>query len=180
MAKIPLKYLPIAGILLLLCIIGYFLVKAGYKGVDNSILNEVLQESGLTGKGFEYNQDNFVIYAKKGTYSQDKQRISLNDLVLKIKPLNSPYTMELKGDRADYDTKEKVMKLSGNLQGSSDNGYRLFTEYLVYDQKEGILKTDEPVKITGPFSMTGKGIILNLEKETFDISDVVTLYEKGF
>jgi LPS export ABC transporter protein LptC len=181
MARIPLKYLPIAGIILLLCTIGYFFVKTGYKGVNSAILKEVLSEAGLTGKGFHYSQGNLVIDAEKGDYSQDKQRISFDNVVAEIKPNNSPYTMEVKGNKADYDTNTKVMKLSGNLMGYSNNGYKIFTEYLIYEQKEGILRTNEPIRITGPFfSLSGKGLVLNTEKETFEIiSDVTTLFEKG-
>jgi len=188
MARIPLKYLPIAGILVLLSIIGYFIVKAGYKGGNNSELNESPPETGLTIKNTHSNQENldngtsFVLEADEWTYSQDEKQVIGNNFWLHIKPLDGP-SWEVKGSKADYDTKAKVIRLSGNLQGHSDDGYGIFTEYLIYDyeKKESVLKTDEPVKITGPFfSMSGKGLLYYPEKEKLKIiSDVIILPKQG-
>lgn len=187
MVKTPLKYLPIAGILVLLCVIGYYLIKAGYKGI-NPALSELIPETGLTVKDFHTSQDDpeegtgFVLDADEGTWSQDRQRVSLKRFRLKLEPLDSP-AMEIKGNEADWDTVSKVINLSGDLRGEGGE-YRIFTEYLSYEQKDGVLKTDEPVRITGPFfSMSGKGLIFYTEKETFeivsDITGLIELTEKG-
>jgi LPS export ABC transporter protein LptC len=178
MAKIPLKYLPVAGIIFLLCIIGYFLFNTGNqrgKGLD-----EMLPDTGLTVKYFHYSEDNLILDADEGTYSRDKQRVILNNFYLKLVPLNSP-SMEIKGEKAEWDRSLKVINLRGNLQGYSNNGYGLFTEHLIYEQQDGVLKTDEPVKITGPFfSVKGKGLLCYLERQRFKIiSDITALIEKG-
>ena len=186
MVKTSLKYLPLAGIIILLAVTGYFLVKKGYKGIDNAVLNEVLPDAGLTIKNFHSSQDDpdegtrFVLDADEGTYSQDRQRVMLNNFRLILEPLNSP-SMMIKGNKADYDTNSKVIDLSGDLQGNSSDGFEIFTEHLIYKQKEGVLKTNEPVIITGPFfSVSGKGLIFNAEKETLQILSYVTaLIEKG-
>jgi len=180
MAKIPLKYLPIAGILLLLCTVGYFLVRPGHqrgKGLD---LEAIFPDTGLTIKNFHYSEDTLVLDADEGTYSQDKQRVTLNKFYLKLAPLNSP-PMEIRGEKAEWDRSLKVINLRGNLQGYSNNGYGVFTEHLTYDQKDGVLKTDERVKITGPFfSVNGKGLLCYLERQRFQISsDITALIEKG-
>ncbi|MBN1625485.1 MAG: LPS export ABC transporter periplasmic protein LptC [Deltaproteobacteria bacterium] len=186
MAKTPLKYLSIAGILILLCIIGYYLIKAGYKGI-NPVLSELIPEA-VTVKNFQYTQDDpdegagFVLDADEGTWSQDRQRVSLKRFRLKLEPVDSP-AMEIKGNKADWDTISNVINLSGDLRGEGGR-YRIFTEYLSYEQKNGVLKTDEPVRITGPFfSMSGKGLIFYTEKETFeivsDITGLIELTEKG-
>ncbi len=187
MTKTSLKYLPIAGILILLCIIGYYLIKAGYKGI-NPVLSELIPETVLTVKNFNTSQHDpdegtgFVLDADEGTWSQDRQRVSLKKFRLKLEPADSP-TMEIKGNKADWDTVSNIINLSGDLRGEGGN-YRIFTEYLSYEQKDGILKTDEPVRITGPFfSMSGKGLIFYTEKETFeivsDITGMIELTEKG-
>ncbi len=180
MAKIRLKYLPVAGILVLLCIIGYFLVKTGFqkgKGLD---LEAILPDAGLTVKNFHYSEDTLVLDADEGTYSQDKQRVTLVNFHLKLEPLNSP-SMEIKGEQAEWDRGLKVISLRGNLQGYSNNGYGIFTENLTYEQKDGALKTDEHVRITGPFfSVNGKGLLCYPERQRFKIiSDITALIEKG-
>jgi LPS export ABC transporter protein LptC len=180
MAKIPLKYLPVAGILVLLCTVGYFLIKPGYqrgKGLD---LEAIFPDTGLKIKNFHYSEDNLVLDADEGIYSRDKQRVTLNKFYLKLAPLNSP-SMEIKGEKAEWDRSLKVINLRGNLQGYSNNGYGVFTEHLTYEQKDGVLKTDEWVKITGPFfSVNGKGLLCYLETQRFKIiSDITALIEKG-
>ena len=186
MARIPLKYLPISGILILLCIIGYFLLRPGNKGVSSTVMTDALPEAGLTIKNPHFSQspDNgtgFILDADEGSYSKDKQLAILNNFRLQIKPLDS-HTLEVKGNRAEYDTSTKVIRLSGNLQASSDNGFKLATEQITYayDKKDGVLKTDEPVRITGPFfSMACKGLIFYPEKERLEFSDVKTRIEQG-
>jgi lipopolysaccharide export system protein LptC len=49
------------------------------------------------------------------------------------------------------------------------------TQRLQYKQKEGYLRTEEPVKIFGPFfSVVGRGLYLNPETETLRIFSDVT------
>jgi len=182
MVKPPLKYLPVAGILLLLCITGYFFVRTAYKGDKIPLFSDLPPEAALTVKDFQAYPDNadegtrYVLEADEGIYSQDRERISLNSFLLKLEPQNSP-PMEIRGNKADWDTVSKVIILSGDLKGDGPKGYRIFTDKLTFEQDEGILKTDEPVKITGPFFiMTGKGLLCDPESETFKIlSDVTTL-----
>ncbi len=180
MAKIPLKYLPIAGILVLLCVIGYFLVNTGLQGVRGLDLDAILPDAGLTVKNFHYSEESLVLDADEGTYSLDRQRITLDNFYLKLEPPNSP-SMEIRGEKAEWDRGLKVISLRGKLQGYSNNGYGIFTERLTYEQKDGVLKTDEQVRITGPFfSVNGKGLLCYPERQRFKIiSDITALIEKG-
>ena len=164
----------------MLCTVGYFLVRPGHqrgKGLD---LEAIFPDTGLTIKNFHYSEDTLVLDADEGTYSRDKQRVTLNKFYLKLAPLNSP-SMEIRGEKAEWDRSLKVINLRGNLQGYSNNGYGVFTEHLTYEQKDGVLKTDERVKITGPFfSVNGKGLLCYLERQRFQISsDITALIEKG-
>jgi len=180
MAKIPLKFLPIAGIALLLCTVGYFLVKTGYQSGKDLALEAIFPDTGATVRSFHYSEENLILDADEGTYSQDKQKVTLNNFYLKLAPLNSP-SIEIKGEKAEWDRNLKVINLRGNLKGYSNNGYGVFTEHLTYEQKDGILRTDEKVKITGPFfSVNGKGLLCYLERQRFKIiSDITALIEKG-
>ena len=184
MSKIPLRYLPIAGILLLVCIIGYYLLKTGFEGVKKPVLDELLPDASLTIKNPHFSQDNpdngtrFELEADEGIYSRHKQRISLNGFRLLLEPKDSPY-MEIKGSKADWDTDLKIITLKGNLQGNSSDGYRLSTDNLTYDYKgkEDVLKTDEPVSITGPFfSVQSPGLAFYPGKGILKIPDAVTVF----
>ena len=78
--------------------------------------------------------------------------------------------------RGNYDKNSGKINLHGDLQAFTDNGYRIITEHLLYRQKEGYMETDGPVRILGPFfTLAGRGLYFNPEKETLRIiSDVTT------
>jgi lipopolysaccharide export system protein LptC len=67
--------------------------------------------------------------------------------------------------------------LQGDLIGETEDGYRFTTEQAVYHQKEGYLETDKAVKVSGAFfSVEGKGLLLDVGKETVQVlSNVTTL-----
>jgi LPS export ABC transporter protein LptC len=180
-----LKYLPIMGIAGLLALIGFFLIKSAHQGIEDSILIEQVLDEGLRLKKIHYIQDNpdegtrWVLDADEVMFSKDRQRISFNKFHLKLEPENN-ISIELEGNRGDYDKTSDEMSLKGHLEGYTDNGYRISTEDIVYKQKEGHLNTDGPVEVIGPFfSVKGRGFHLNLENKTIKIiSDVTTLIER--
>ena len=185
MKKVPLKYLPVIGIALILSIIAYFMIRAGYKGGEAPVLTDLISEDGLNLKNIHYIQDNpdeggrWVLDADEVRFSKDRQHISFNKFRLKLEPEND-LSLELVGTSGDYNKISNEINLRGDLEGYTGNGYRIKTEHILYKQKEGYLKTDEPVEITGPlFSVTGRGLRVNLESETIKILfDVTTLIDK--
>ncbi|MBW2609170.1 MAG: LPS export ABC transporter periplasmic protein LptC [Deltaproteobacteria bacterium] len=185
MKKSPLKYWPIAAIMLFLMVIGFYLIRAQYESADNLIVTDLIPGEGLRLKNIQYIQNNpdegvkWVLDAKEVRFSKDRQRISFKNFRLKLEPENSP-SIELEGRGGDYNKDSSEISLRGDLHAYTDNGYRITTEHILYRQKEGYLNTEEPVKITGPFfTLTGRGLYLNLEKETLRvISDVETLIKR--
>ena len=189
MAKNPLKYLPITGILLLLFALGFFLFNARNKGVNGTVVDEVSSDSdaSVTGKKIHYVQDNpdegtkWVLDADEAIYSKDNRHISFKDFQIKFEPLNNP-SLEIKGKQGAYDTTSKEISLWGDLQGHSSNGLSIFTEKIIFKQKDGILRTDEPVRITLPFySVSGRGLLFDLGKDTckiiYDVTTIIELKE---
>jgi LPS export ABC transporter protein LptC len=186
MFKIPLKLLPIMGIILLFAVIGLFLIRTGHRGLVDPILKEIPLGEGLRLKNIHYTQNNpddtikWVLDADEVLFSKDRQRISFNRFRLKLEIEDSP-SVELEGDKGNYNKETDEINLWGDLRGRAENGYSISTERITYKQKEGCLKTDDPVRITGPFfSVAGRGLFLDLKKETLRIdSDATTLIEKG-
>jgi len=185
MGKSSLKYWPIAVIVLLLMIIGYYLIKAQYEGAGDLIVTDLISGEGLRLKNIHYIQDNpdegvkWVLDAKEVRFSKDRQRISFKNFRLKLEPENSP-SIELEGRGGDYDKDSSEISLWGDLHASTDNGYRIITEHILYSQKKGYLNTEEPVKIIGPFfTVTGQGLNINLGKETIRIMSHVTTLING-
>jgi len=184
--KIQLKYLPITGIVALFAVIGFFLIKAGYEGIEDSVLTDLVQEEGLRLKNIHYIQDNpdegakWILDADEVNISKDRQHISFNNFHMKLEP-ETDLAIDLIGSKGNYDKISDEINLSGDLEGHTNNGYRISTDHILYKQKEGHLKADGPVEITGPFFLIkGSGLLVNLETETIRvIKDTATFIKRG-
>jgi LPS export ABC transporter protein LptC len=179
------KYLPIAGIVILFLILGYFLVKSpGGKGINKTTINELPLDAGLTGKTLHIVEEHpeegyrFILDADQAISSLNEERVTLDGVGLKFERKNG-LTMEIKGVRGDFNKSLNEISLKGDVQGRSSDGYSISTDHIVYNQKEGVLKTDEPVKMKGPFfSVSGRGLLFYPGKETLKIiSNVTTMLE---
>ncbi len=164
-----------------MAVVAFYLSRPGREVVQEQHAEEVLPGEGLKLKDVHYTQDDpekgvqWVLDAKEVTFSGDKSFISFQDFVLKVTPKNRP-PFELKGKRGNYSRDEGEIKLWGDLKGSSGNGYKISTEHVLVKEKIGHLITDMPVEIRGPFFLvTGKGLLIDLKRETLMIfSDVTT------
>lgn len=184
--RLHLRHLPVFGIIVLLAVIGFFLVKAGYRDVEDEILTELPAKEGLRLENIQFIQDNpdkgarWILDANEVIMSEDRQHMSFNRFHLKLEPENN-FTIDLVGSSGDYDRTSDEINLYGDLEGHAENGYMVSTDHILFKQKEGNLSADGPVEINGPFfSVTGRGLLINLEKETIRIlSDTRTLIKKG-
>ena len=184
--KLHLKYLPVLGIIALLAVIGFFLIKAVHEDVEDEVFTELPTTEGLRLENIQFIQDNpdegarWILDANEVMMSEDRQHMSFNRFHLKLEPENN-YSIDLVGTSGDYDRTADEINLHGNLEGHTENGYRISTDHILFRQKEGNLSTDGPVEINGPFfSVTGRGLRINLEKETIRIlSNTKTFIEKG-
>ena len=179
------KHWPLLGIAILLLVVALYIMGAQKEIIKGSLLPDIVGEEGLKLKNVSYAQNDpdkgmkWTLDAREVKFSKDKTFISFKDFQLKLRPQNRP-TVELKGKKGDYDRNSGEINLHGDLHAQTDNGYRITTEHILYKEKEGYLKTEEPVRIHGPFfSVAGRGLYYNPEKETLKIhSDVTTRIAK--
>jgi len=185
MKKFPKRYWPLIGLVVLLVLISYYLIKSRHEIMGDLVLTTQVSDKGLKLENIHYIQNSpdegvkWVLDAKEVEFSRDRTRMTFRHFRLKLNPKNRT-AIQLVGEGGDYDKSSSELHLRGDLQGHTDNGYRIFTDHILYNQKEGFLKTDKPVKIIGPFfSMAGEGLYLNLDGETLRImSDVTTLIKR--
>lgn len=176
---------PLIGLGILLALVGFYFVEAGRGKIQNSIIEEVTSGQGLKLNDIHLTQDDledkikWVLDAKEVKISKDRSTLLFRDFLLKLEPEDRPF-VRLKGNRGNYDRNSGVVNLWGELEAHSENGYRLFTEHLRFDEKKSFLRTDDPVEIIGPFfSIKGQGLALDLKKESMKIlSDVTTIMER--
>lgn len=177
---------PVIGLAVLLLVVAFFLIKPGKEVVQEPVVRETRPGEGLKLEGIHYTQADpdkgikWVLDAREVRFSGDKTTISFDDFRLRIEPENRPL-FKLKGKKGDYSRDSGEIKLRGDLEGFSGAGYRIRTDDILINEKSGYISTDEPVKIFGTtFSISGKGLFMDLKKKRFRIlSDVVTIIEKG-
>lgn len=181
------KHWPLIGIGLLGILVSMHLFRAPKQNAASSSSTSAASEKGLKLEDVHYSQDDpndrvkWFLDAKEAILSDDKQVISFRNFKLRLEPENRP-RVELEGEKGVFHRNSGEIHLQGALRGSTEDGYRIVTESAIYSQKKGCLETHDPVKITGPFfSLEGRGLFLNVEKETLLIpSDVTALIDKGF
>jgi len=80
----------------------------------------------------------------------------------------------VRGDSGLLNTESMDIKLSGNIVGKSNDGYRFRTTTLNYKSKTKKAQTDDKVFLTGPqFDLEGSGMVMDLEKKKiFLLNDV--------
>jgi LPS export ABC transporter protein LptC len=171
---------------MVLIVVTLYLSRAYYEIIEAPFLADIGSEKGLKLKNIHYIQNDpdegmkWILDAKEVKFSKDRKFFSFKDFRLRLEPENKP-SIELEGKKGDYNKNTGEINLHGDLRGNTANGYSIFTEHILFKQKEGYLETEEPVKIFGPsFSLAGRGLYFNLEKETLRIiSDVTTRIDGG-
>ena len=109
------------------------------------------------------------IGANKIQFSQDQQHIKFTDFLLTISPKNhSPF--RISGESASYNRTDGIIYMSGNVIGTSDDGYKLETDWVSINEQTKEIKSDAFVKITGPFfTITGSGFEGQLTQQQFRV-----------
>lgn len=187
MKKLLFKHWPLMGALILLLVMGALLLGRKKDMGKDSLLSNVVPGEGLKMKNIHFTQEDpedrvkWVLDAKEVEYSPTRQFFIFRDFILKLEPLDRP-SIELEGKRGDFDKETGEINLRGDLRGHTADGYHIFTDHLLFHRKAGLLHTEEPVKIAGPtFSISGRGLRVNLEKESLKVmSQVTTLIHKEF
>lgn len=144
----------------------------------------VFSEEGFKLEDIHYSQNDpekevkWDLHASEARISKDGQFISFRQFRLKLEPKDRP-SIEIEGEKGEYDKGSGEINLRDNLKGRTENGYRIVTDHVMYQQKEGFLKTDSPVSISGPsFTLKGRGLYLDLKREHLSLlADVHAVIE---
>jgi len=179
------RHWPLVGLGILLALVAINFIKSGKEVAQEPRMEDVVAKEGLKLKDIHYTHDDpdkglkWVLDAKEVEFSEDKSFITFHNFQLRLKPKKKP-GFKLNGKKGNFSEHSGDINLWGNVEGFSENGYKVFTEHVLINEKHGHISTDKPVKIVGPFfSVKGKGLFVDLEKETLKIfSDVTTTVKK--
>jgi len=150
------------------------------KTADNTSDNTPFPDNGLKLKDIHYTHDDpekhvkWVLDAKEVIFSNDKTTIFFNDFTLNFKPENKQ-SFRVTGKHGIYFRQKGKLDIKGNLEGLSENGYRILTEHALVDEKAGTIHGADPVTITGPsIHVTGKGLFVDIKRSRLKILSDVT------
>lgn len=176
---------PLIGIGILLAWVAFYLIRSGIGSIRVPLINGPVSGEGLRLEDIHYTNDygdeglKWVLDAKEVRFSGDRSNISFHDFQLRAEPNNRSW-FKLKGKRGDYSRGSGDINLWGDLRGCSENGFKIHTENILFNEKKGHLSTDSSVKIIGPsFTVEGKGLFVDIKKERFQMmSDVITVLDR--
>jgi LPS export ABC transporter protein LptC len=174
------------GVGLLLVLVGIYVLRSGKELFHDSVLEQAVSGQGITLKDIHYTQEDpakgirWVLDADEVHFSEDRQIISFHAFHLKVLPAGRP-ALRLTGDNGEYSRSTGKAKLWGNLEGQTQDGYRIVTERMLFDERNGVVTNDKPVQLFGSFfSISGTGMFADLRKERMKIlSKVTTIVREG-
>jgi LPS export ABC transporter protein LptC len=174
------RHWPLAGIVLVVALAAFYLLKAGWDANSRTIIKEVVGRSDLRLKDVHYSHEDpdtkmkWVLDAQQVNFTADKSLVTFDDFHIRLSPQDRPW-IRLKGQEGRYVKELGSIDLNGDLRGVSENGYRFSGDHVTVDEKRRQITTDGPVKIYGPFfTIEGRGLFVDLEDEKFKILDEVT------
>ena len=185
MKKLLKKYWPVFGLVFILLIAAYYLINSRSGDIKDSLVSQLIPAEGIKLENIHYIQHNpeegmkWTLDAQAVTFSEDREHISFKDFHLRLEPENRA-PVELLGQGGKYSKSLDEIQLWGKVRGVFEDGYQVDTERLLYQQREGTLKSDDYIQIDGPFfSVTGKGLRLDLKRKTLLVqSDVKTVIKR--
>ena len=177
---------PLIGLGILLGVAGLFAFKAGREAVQRHVFKAIAPGEGLKLSDIHYTHDDpdkrmkWILDAREVSFSEDKSSILFHDFKLRLEP-EGRAVVTLSGKMGDYVRESGVIKLSGEVKGVSGDGYKMSTDRLLFNEREGYLETDENVWVSGPFfSVKGRGLFVDLGRKIVRVLfDVTTVVDKG-
>jgi len=179
------RYWPLLGLVLVALLVGFHFVEKGLLVFKELPFEQADTGEGLRLRDVHYTQDDpaqelkWTLDAEEVRFSQDRETIYFTEFSLEVRSESRP-PFHLKGKQGKYSKDSGSINLWGDLEGVSENGFRVVTQQISIDEKTACLKTNKPVQIWGPsFSVEGQGLFADLKKKRFRIlSNVTTTIEK--
>jgi LPS export ABC transporter protein LptC len=179
MNRIPKAVWPIAGILLLLAIGALFVFRVPQLVMVSSKVSRLASGESLKMSDITFSQDykggrgKWELNAKEAHFFDKDQLLTLRGVSLRLD--SSPKAcFTIKGNEGDYCRETGKITLRGEVTGRSSDGYQLQTSVLIFREKDGLVETDEPVRVTGPFfQIEGDGLRADLTEKIFTVKENV-------
>lgn len=144
-----------------------------------SNLLKVLQDNvDLQIKGFVYTEVGehnvkWEVRSETATYDKKNNLAVLEMVKIKLTTAGGN-VFEMRADQGRMLTKEKIIEIKGNVVITSDEGDKLSTDHLSYNDGQKKFYTDAPVAMENKrMKLTGKGLALYLNRGELSVPSMV-------
>lgn len=167
-------------ILVVVALVRNSLISSDSKPLENSLH----QGANMQIDNIHYEQTNnnafkeWELDAKSAQYFKDENKIALQSIVVTFFS-NEGKVYKLTAESGELYTDSKDIKVSGDVVAITDEGYRIQTDSFQYDAEERKIFTNDDVALSNEkLIMTGKGMVVDLDKERLYIMKEVRALEK--
>lgn len=179
MLKFIRKNWPLIIVFLLACSILLYVGRSGEEVVRKPATSEP-SPPGVKLEDIHYTHEGskdgirWTLDAQEVRVSENREQFAFTAFRLKLEPPDRA-AVHLEGKKGHYDKSAGRITLSGDLKGHTEDGYTFTTERMVFNQAEGHLSTEDPIRITGPMlTVEGRGLDYHVNTETLEIGSAVT------
>jgi LPS export ABC transporter protein LptC len=188
MARLFKKSMPLIGVVILLAIIGFFLIKTDKGESEKETTEQTVPKADISSEDFIFTESDpdkgtkLTLEADEGSFSTENGYETGRFKGFRLKyQTKDALDFEFEGMDGEINRAKNEISLSGGLKGKTREGYGIYIEQITIQQNENCIKSDETVTVEGPFfRITGKGLYMDLEKKTLKIlKDVNSVFDTG-
>jgi LPS export ABC transporter protein LptC len=174
------RHWPLIGVAAVLVVAGLYLLHSLTGDGNRGFLGGFIPGEGLRLNRIHYTHEDpergvrWELDAGEMTFSEDRNFMVFTDFLLKLEPEARP-AITIRGERGEYEKSSGLITLTGNVDAETADGYGIFSDHLLVQEKERTVCTHGPVTLSGPsFSVSGTGLFVDLRKETLEVKSQVT------
>lgn len=140
--------------------------------------NHVFREIHYTSTN-EQGVTEWELQALKADFFQDQSVAGFNKVEVTF------YSQEgrvftLRGDTGTLNTETRDFQLSGNVVGTTSDGYRFHTETIWYEASKRQVRSDDKVRLESPqLILEGQGMVMDLDQQKVSLSKNVVARQRG-
>jgi LPS export ABC transporter protein LptC len=110
-------------------------------------LGQVLNVLGMTFVSSEGSSNEIILRAERARFYPEREVADLEQVEVEVAPGGGRIGFEMRCDRGQLNLATQDFLAEGHVVGTIEGGRQFEAQWVAYDEKKGILYTDEPVLI---------------------------------
>jgi LPS export ABC transporter protein LptC len=110
-------------------------------------LGQVLNVLGMTFVASEGSSNDILLRAERARFYPEREVADLEQVEVEVASGGNRVGFEMRCDRGQLNLSTRDFLAEGNVVGTIEGGRQFEAQWVAYDEKKGILYTDEPVLI---------------------------------